>query len=72
MAWFLSSHTVDTAGHAVITCGWCWAQDLRADRQLEFTQLDLEMAFSDCDVIMGLMERLVTAIFQEVGMQLDL
>lgn len=45
----------------------CAVQDLRADRQLEFTQMDLEMAFADTDVIMGLMERLVSAIFLQVG-----
>ena len=42
-------------------------QDLRADRQPEFTQLDLELAFADADTIMAMMERLLAAVFQEVS-----
>lgn len=41
-------------------------EDLRADRQPEFTQLDMELAFMDQDAIMGLMEHLVARIFKEV------
>jgi aspartyl-tRNA synthetase len=41
-------------------------EDLRADRQPEFTQLDMEMAFTDRDTIMGLMEGLIAAAFSEV------
>lgn len=41
-------------------------EDLRADRQPEFTQLDLEMAFVDeCDV-MNLAEGMVTHLFKAV------
>ncbi len=42
------------------------AQDLRSDRQPEFTQLDLELAFADSDAIMAMMERLMAAVFAEV------
>ncbi len=41
-------------------------EDLRADRQPEFTQLDVEMSFIDEDQIMGLMEELVRRLFSEV------
>jgi aspartyl-tRNA synthetase len=42
-------------------------EDLRADRQPEFTQLDMEMAFMDREGIMGLMEQLIAVVFKEVG-----
>jgi aspartyl-tRNA synthetase len=42
-------------------------QDLRADRQPEFTQLDMEMAFMDQDAIMALAEQLVATIFKQVA-----
>ncbi|MGB5671524.1 MAG: aspartate--tRNA ligase [Sedimenticolaceae bacterium] len=38
-------------------------EDLRADRQPEFTQLDLEMSFMDEDQIMSLMERMIRELF---------
>jgi aspartyl-tRNA synthetase len=41
-------------------------EDLRADRQPEFTQLDIEMAFVDRDDIMNLIEELMAFIFAEV------
>jgi aspartyl-tRNA synthetase len=41
-------------------------EDLRADRQPEFTQLDMELAFTDADGIMGLMEQLIARCFSEV------
>ena len=41
-------------------------QDLRSDRQPEFTQLDIELAFADSDAIMAMMERLMAAVFAKV------
>jgi aspartyl-tRNA synthetase len=41
-------------------------EDLRADRQPEFTQLDIETSFMDEDGIMTLMERMVRDLFCNV------
>jgi len=41
-------------------------EDLRADRQPEFTQLDIETAFLDEAAIMSLMEAMVRELFAEV------
>ncbi|MBZ0070670.1 MAG: aspartate--tRNA ligase [Gammaproteobacteria bacterium] len=41
-------------------------EDLRADRQPEFTQLDIETSFLDEDEIMGLMEDMLRGLFKEV------
>ena len=40
-------------------------EDLRADRQPEFTQLDIETSFLDEDAIMALMERMIRELFAE-------
>jgi len=47
-------------------------EDLRADRQPEFTQLDIETAFMDEDSIMMLMEDMIRGLFDKVlGVKLD-
>ena len=47
-------------------------EDLRADRLQELTQLDVETAFPDQEVIFALMERIVTRIWQEcIGVELE-
>ena len=40
-------------------------EDLRADRQPEFTQLDVEVAFLDEEGIMALMEEMIRGVFRE-------
>ena len=42
-------------------------EDLRADRQPEFTQLDVETSFMDEDEITSLMEDMIRGLFKEVG-----
>jgi aspartyl-tRNA synthetase len=46
----------------------CWRdEDLRADRQFEFRQLDLEMAFAEREDVLDVMEQAVVAAFEAVG-----
>ena len=42
-------------------------EDLRADRQPEFTQIDIEMSFASPESIYAVMEPLVQAMFQVIG-----
>lgn len=41
-------------------------EDLRADRQLEFTQVDMEMSFIDEQDIMTIVEQMLAKIFKDV------
>ena len=41
-------------------------EDLRADRQPEFTQVDLEMAFSDEENVMGIFEGMMEELFHRI------
>ena len=48
-------------------------EDLRADRQPEFTQLDLEMSFVDADDVIGVIDGLVQKLAkQELGLDVKL
>ncbi len=42
-------------------------EDLRADRQPEFTQIDAEMSFCDENDVMGVVEDLLQEIFKAIG-----
>lgn len=42
-------------------------EDTRADRQLEFTQLDIEMSFAGMDDVLEVTEGLMKRIFEEAG-----
>ncbi len=41
-------------------------EDLRADRQPEFTQIDMEMSFVEAEDVMDVNERMLQALFKEV------
>ncbi|MDR1084401.1 MAG: aspartate--tRNA ligase [Deltaproteobacteria bacterium] len=48
-------------------------EDLRADRQPEFTQVDLEMSFASQDEIMSMLEGYMARVFSELaGQELEL
>ena len=48
-------------------------EDLRADRVQELTQLDVEMAFPDVELILSLMETMMTGVWREgLGIELEI
>ena len=47
-------------------------EDQRADRQLEFTQIDVEVSFARPETIYGLIEPLMQQIFKEIGREVTL
>jgi aspartyl-tRNA synthetase len=46
-------------------------EDLRADRQPEFTQVDVEMSFARPDTIFGVIEPLMRQVFAVIGREID-
>jgi aspartyl-tRNA synthetase len=46
-------------------------EDLRADRQPEFTQVDVEMSFAQPQTIFGIIEPLMREIFKTIGKEIE-
>jgi aspartyl-tRNA synthetase len=46
-------------------------EDLRADRQPEFTQIDVEMSFARPETVFGIIEPLMHEIFAVIGRRID-
>jgi aspartyl-tRNA synthetase len=44
-------------------------EDLRADRQPEFTQIDVEISFATRDIVFGIIEPLIQELFREIGVE---
>ena len=46
-------------------------EDLRADRQPEFTQIDMEVSFATPDVVFGIVERLMESVCAAAGLTVE-
>jgi aspartyl-tRNA synthetase len=46
-------------------------EDLRADRQPEFTQIDIEMSFVEPDDVYAVVESLMVKMFREIGVEVS-
>jgi len=47
-------------------------EDLRADRQPEFTQIDVEISFADEDLVIEVSEGMIAAIYRGLGRRIEL
>src|SRR6185436_10312799 len=47
-------------------------EDLRADRQPEFTQIDMELSFATPEIVYGIVESIVAGMFREIGVEIPL
>ncbi len=45
-------------------------EDLRADRQLEFTQVDIEISFATRELVFSIVEGLIAAAFRAAGLEI--
>jgi aspartyl-tRNA synthetase len=46
-------------------------EDLRSERQPEFTQIDIEMSFVDCEDIFSLVDGMLASVFEIIGEKVD-
>jgi aspartyl-tRNA synthetase len=46
-------------------------EDFRADRQAEFTQIDIEMSFIERDDLFGMVEAMMASVFELVGVKTE-